>query len=118
MTEHENRLRCLALGDERFVNSVLGIELDTVDASHLDPRTHTLVRLGAMLALDAGLSSYQADVETALAAGASLDEIVGIVVAVAPIIGLARVVSAAPQLALALGYDVEAALEAREGDRE
>jgi hypothetical protein len=30
---------------------------------------------------------------------------------------VARVVSAAPELAPALGYDVDAALEARDGDR-
>jgi hypothetical protein len=56
---------------------------------------------------------YNAGVEDALATGASLDEIVGILIAVAPAIGLGRVVSAAPELALALGYDVDAALEAR-----
>ena len=33
-------------------------------------------------------------------------------------VGLTRVVSAAPELALALGYDVDAALETRGGDVE
>ena len=46
----------------------------------------------------------------------SIDEIVGTLIAVAPTIGLRRVVSAAPELALALGYDVDAALETPEGD--
>lgn len=116
MTEHEDRLRSLALNDERFVHSVLGIELDTVDISRLDAKTHALVRLGAMLAVDAAPSSYQAGVETALGAGATVDEVVGTVIAVAPIIGLARIVSAAPELGLALGYDVDAALERMEGE--
>jgi hypothetical protein len=40
---------------------------------------------------------------------------VGCLIAVAPIVGLARVVSAAPELALALGYDVDAAVEATGG---
>ena len=46
-------------------------------------------------------------------------EIVGVLIAVAPTVGLARVVSAAPELALAIGYDVDAALEAAgvTGDR-
>ena len=39
-------------------------------------------------------------------------------IAVAPTVGMARVVSAAPELALALGYDVDAAIEAREDDEE
>ncbi len=49
--------------------------------------------------------------EAARAAGATDDEIVGVLIAVAPTVGLPRVVSAAPCVALALGYDVEAALE-------
>jgi 4-carboxymuconolactone decarboxylase len=112
MIEYQERLRSLALNDNCFVQSVLGIELDTVEASRLDPKTHSLVRLGALLAVDAAPSSYHASVEAALAAGASVDEIVGTLIAVAPAVGLARVVSAAPELGLALGYDVDAALEA------
>ena len=47
-----------------------------------------------------------------------MDEIVGTLIAVAPTVGIARVVSAAPELALALGYDVEAAFEGRSEDVE
>jgi hypothetical protein len=53
-----------------------------------------------------------------LASGASIDEIVGTMIAVAPTVGLTRVVSAAPELALALGYDVDAALERPNGEEE
>ena len=111
MAEYKETLRRLALNDERFVESVLGMGHDTVEVSRLDQKTHALVRLGASLAIDAAPSSYQSNVEVALAAGANIDEIVGTLIAVAPTVGLARVVSAAPELALALGYDVEAALE-------
>ena len=47
----------------------------------------------------------------ALAAGATNDEIVATLAAVTPVTGAARVVQCAPKLALALGYDVEEALE-------
>jgi 4-carboxymuconolactone decarboxylase len=90
----------------------------TPHASCLDQKTHALVRLGAALAIDAAPSSYQAAVEPALAAGASIDEVVATLIAVAPTVGLARVVSAAPELALALGYDVEVALERRDEDEQ
>jgi 4-carboxymuconolactone decarboxylase len=116
MIEHQERLRSLALSDAGFVDSVLGMGQDTVEISRLDPKTHALVRLTALLVVDAGQSSYNASVEVALASGASLDEIVGILIAVAPAVGLGRVVSAAPELGLALGYDVESALEAQECD--
>jgi alkylhydroperoxidase/carboxymuconolactone decarboxylase family protein YurZ len=115
-TDYRDTLLRLALSDERFMETELGMGRDTVDISRLDPKTHSLVRLGATLAIDAAPSAYQSAVEPALAAGASIDEIVGTLIAVAPTIGLARVVSAAPELALALGYDVDAAIESREGD--
>lgn len=114
MAEYEDRLRSLALNDASFVRSVLGIRQDTVEVSRLDPKTHALVRLAASFAIDAAPSSYHENVEASLAAGATVDEIVGTLVAVAPIVGVTRTVSAAPELALALGYDVDAALEALE----
>ena len=113
MLEYQERLRSIALSDDRFVGSVLGMGQDTIEASGLDPKTHAMVRLAALLAVDASPSSYNASTELALASGASLDELVGILIAIAPAIGLGRVVSAAPELGLALGYDVEAALEAQ-----
>jgi len=113
MLEYQERLRSMALSDNRFVASMLGLGQDTIEASGLDPKTHAMVRLAALVAVDAAPSSYNASAELALAAGASLDEIVGILIAIAPTIGLGRVVSAAPELGLALGYDVDAALEAQ-----
>src|SRR6185436_8610234 len=115
--EYQERLRSLALSDDHFVGSVLGMTQDTVEVSRLEPKTHALVRLAALLAVDAGQPSYDASVDVALASGASLDEIVGILIAVAPAIGLGRVVSVAPELGLALGYDVNAAFEAQDCPR-
>ena len=71
-----------------------------------------------MSSLKAAASSYQANVDMALAAGASIDEIVGTLIAVAPDVGVVRAVSAAPELALALGYDVNAAFEMLDADVE
>jgi len=72
----------------------------------LVPKVERLVRLGALLALGAATSSLRSTVERAREAGASDEEIVGVLVAVAPAIGLARVVSSAPRLASAIGYDI------------
>ena len=47
----------------------------------------------------------------ALAAGLTAEEIVDILIEVAPTIGLARLVPGAVELALALGYDIDRALE-------
>jgi alkylhydroperoxidase/carboxymuconolactone decarboxylase family protein YurZ len=51
------------------------------------------------------------EVEAGLRAGVSRDEIVGTLIALMPIVGVARVVASAPNLALALGYDVSEAFE-------
>ena len=101
MAKHEDALRCMALGDERYVKDVLAMQLSNVDASGLDPKTHALVRLGALIALDASQSSFQWNAATALASGATVDEIVGVLIAVAQTVGLARVSSAAPAVARA-----------------
>ncbi len=115
MADYKETLRRLALSDERFIEAELGMGR-SVEVARLDPKTHALVRLGAALAIDAAPSSHQSAVEPALAAGASIDEIVGTLIAVAPTVGLTRVVSAAPELALALGYDVDDAIETRDRD--
>ncbi|HET6686859.1 MAG TPA: carboxymuconolactone decarboxylase family protein [Jiangellaceae bacterium] len=108
---HHRWLRSLALNDEEFIDSVLSIRPEDVEASGLDPKAHALVRLGALLALDAAPASYQSVVGSALASGATVEEIVGVLIAVAPMVGIARIVSAAPELALAVGYDIDSALE-------
>ncbi len=74
----------------------------------LDQKVDVLVRLGALLALGAATSSLRAAVEHALQAGANESEIVDVLVAVGPAVGLARLVAAAPRLATALGYEMDA----------
>ena len=51
----------------------------------------------------------------ALAAGATEDEIADVLLAIAPVAGLGRIVCAAPDVAIALGYDIAAALEETDG---
>lgn len=101
-------LRRLAVNDERSVEMVLLHGHDLERGPVLMPKVDRLVRLGALLALGAATSSLRSTVERAREAGASDDEIVGVLVAVAPAIGLARVVATAPRLASAIGYDIHA----------
>ena len=112
LAEHEETLRRLSIRDDAFVDSLIAHDAANVAASRLDRKTHSLVRLGALIAMDAALPSYMPVIDTARSCGTSNDEITGTLIAVMPAIGVTRVVSAAPKLALALGYDVAAALEA------
>jgi 4-carboxymuconolactone decarboxylase len=111
MDDYKEHLRGLALHDERFLDPVLSDETATSSSVVLGSKTAALVRVAATIAVDAAPSSFQHAVAHALAAGALCDEIVATLEAVVPVTGAARVVSAAPKLALALGYDVEDALE-------
>jgi 4-carboxymuconolactone decarboxylase len=106
--ETERLLRRLALNDEESVGMVLASGPETAGATALRPKVDVLVQLGALLALGASTNSLRATVGRAVEAGATEAEIVGVLIAVAPTVGLARVVSTAPRLAVAIGYDLEA----------
>ena len=73
------------------------------EASPLPANTVALVRIATLIALDAPPASYGRQVASALEAGASAEDILGVLRAVAPQVGTARVVAAAPELMLALG---------------
>ena len=113
MENHERTLCKVAIADDVYVRTLLSNERSNIIASGLDEKAHALVRVGALIAIDAESPAYMWTLESARRAGASNDEIVGCLVALMPVLGLARVVSAAPKLGLALGYDVTAALESR-----
>jgi len=108
---HETTLTKLAIADDTYYAALLGGEGVNVAESHLDEKTHALVRLGSLVAIDATSPGYMWTVERARRSGASEDEIVGCLIAALPAVGVANVVAAAPKLALALGYDVTTALE-------
>ena len=97
------------MGDD--VASLPAQDLDTLDMSVIDPRDAALVRLGALLALDASSSPLQRAVQDAQLSGVSADEIVRCVVSLVPTLGSGRVSSVAPGLALAIGFDLDRALE-------
>jgi 4-carboxymuconolactone decarboxylase len=108
---YEGTLRKLALRDDRYIDGLLADSDASKADSRLDQRTHALVRLAALIAIDAATPSYLEAIDAARASAVTNDEIVGCLVALLPAIGVARVVSAAPKVGLALGYDIDAALE-------
>ncbi len=81
----------------------VGLRESGPDVPPLPPTTVALVRIATLIALDAPPASYGREVTSALEAGASAEDIFGVIRAVAPQVGTARVVAAAPELMLALG---------------
>lgn len=113
MHDYKEHLRRLAVHDDSLLDSAV-VEGATFASSVIDQRTRALLRVAATIAVDAAPSSFQHVVAHALAAGATSDEIVATLDAVMPVTGATRVVVCAPKVALALGYDVEEALESCE----
>lgn len=111
MKPRERILARLALGEPMRPGQA-------IDASDLVPhggdgRDVALVLLGALLALDSGTQALQHAVGEARLAGITDDEIVWCAVSLMPALGGARASAVAPHLALALGFDLDAALEER-----
>lgn len=104
-------LRRLAVIDESFVEGGAGLGLGPAGTTALDSRTVALLRLGASVAIGSSAVSLEWSATRAVAAGATDEEIAEVLLAIAPVTGLGRVASAAPEVAIALGYDIEAALE-------
>ena len=111
--EYEEALRRLALNDESYITSVLtrysGVgHASTVEHRQaLDDRTKRLVDLAAHITVGSGQAGIAAAVTAALGAGASEDDIVETLLSITPAVGSGRVVSCAPYVAAAIGYDLD-----------
>jgi alkylhydroperoxidase/carboxymuconolactone decarboxylase family protein YurZ len=111
MSAAEEAFRRLTIGDPALVASVANPPTGAPAVQRLDARTEALLQIAALIALDAPPSSFRPVVEMAMRSGARLEELLAGLLAVAGTVGSARVVSAAPRIAMAAGYDVDAALE-------
>jgi 4-carboxymuconolactone decarboxylase len=99
---HET-LSGIATGDVTLLDDALGLREAQLERTGLDGRTFALVKIAALIALDAPPASYAWQVANALSDGASPDDILGVLRAVAPQVGGPRVVAAAPEIMIALG---------------
>src|SRR5262249_22168132 len=89
---------------------------ESIDASTLDAETLMLVRIAALVAVDAPPASYLLNIGAAGEIGVSDEQVRGVIAAIAPIVGTARVASAAGKIVRALGLALELAeLEERAG---
>jgi 4-carboxymuconolactone decarboxylase len=107
----QEAFRRLTIGDTDLLGTATDPPSPSLLPGRLDARTEALLQLAALVALDAPPSSYRTVVEAAQRAGVRLEELVAVLVSLAATVGSARVMSAAPSIALAAGYDVEVALE-------
>ena len=82
---------------------------DSIEASTLDPEKLMLVRIAALVAMDAPPVSYLYNLGAAGDVDVDVDDVRGVLAAIAPIVGTARVASATSKIVRALGIAIDLA---------
>lgn len=99
----------ISAGDVDILEQAIGLrELDR-ELSGLDPRTFAMVKIAALIALDAPPASYAWQLGNALESGVTPEEVLGVLRAVAPQVGGPRTVAAAAEIMVSLGLPVDEA---------
>lgn len=104
----QDALTGLAAGDQTVLEEALAFRDSEQAATGLDGRTFALVKIAALIAVDAPPASYLWQVANALDAGATPQDMLGVLRAIWPQVGGPRVMAAAPELMLALGLELPA----------
>ena len=111
-------LRVLAQGDFSTLDALQSLLADTIEASGLDPQTFMLVRMAALATLDAAPASWMMNIAVSNEAGLAPELMLGTLIAIAPVIGTARIVSAASHITRAfyLAGELAEAAEAKQAE--
>ena len=104
--ETHEALAGLSAGDAEALAEALELREEAREETGLDARTYGLVKVAALIALDAPPASYMWQVATALDGGATPEDVLGVLRAVAPQVGGPKVVAAAPEIMVALGLSL------------
>jgi len=91
------------MGDAPVLERLVAMNLDSMENSELDPKTYFLVRIAALVAMDAAPVSYLVNLGLAADVGVTLEDAQGTLIAIAPVVGSARVASAAGNVLRAFG---------------
>jgi 4-carboxymuconolactone decarboxylase len=101
----ESALSSVARGDAPVLERLIAMNIDSMEHSELDARTYFLTRLAALVAMDAAPVSYLINLGLAAEVGVTLEEAQGTLIAIAPVVGSARVASAAGNVLRAFGLE-------------
>ncbi|WP_037600910.1 carboxymuconolactone decarboxylase family protein [Streptacidiphilus rugosus] len=98
-----------ASSETPVLDTLAAMTVDSLDRCGLDEKTLILTRIAALAAMDAPAISYLAHFGPAAEAGLTPEQVQDVLVAVAPVIGTARVMAAAGHIAQALGIAIAVA---------
>ena len=91
------------MSDTPVLDTLVAMTAESIARSTLDDNSLIAARLAALAAVDAPAVSYLAHVGPAMEAGVTIEQVQGILVAVAPIIGTPRTMSAAGRITVTEG---------------
>ena len=94
------------------LDTIAAMTAESLSRTGLDPHELLVVRLAALAAVDARPASYLLHIGPAIEAGVTIEDVQDVLVALAPIVGTARTMSAAINIAEALGLAIAIAEEA------
>jgi 4-carboxymuconolactone decarboxylase len=97
------------VADRPVLDLLEGMTADSLEASSLDPEKLMLVRIAALAAVDAPPVSYLLNLGAASEIGIDEEQVRGVLTAIAPIVGTARVASATGKIVRALAFAIEVA---------
>lgn len=102
----QNMLERISRGETDLLETAVGLREIEREDSGLGSHAFSLVKIAALIALDAPPASYAWQISAALAEGVTPEEIIGTLRAIAPQVGGPRLIAAAPEIMLALGLDL------------
>ncbi|AWK10302.1 carboxymuconolactone decarboxylase [Streptomyces spongiicola] len=91
------------------LDTLAAMTVDSIERCGLTPDMFMLTRIAALAASDAPPISYVAHIDPALQAGMTAEQLQDVLVAIAPIVGTARVMTAAGNIAKALSIEIAVA---------
>ena len=92
--------------DTPVLDALAAITAVSIVGSELPAREHVIARLAALVAVNAPPSSYLLNAGSAVEVGITVQDVQGILIAVAPVVGTPRVMAAGGNIARALGLAV------------
>jgi alkylhydroperoxidase/carboxymuconolactone decarboxylase family protein YurZ len=95
--------------DTPVLDTLTDITAASIDHNTLSPRDYVLARLAALIAVDAPPLSYIANAAAVTDAGLTIEDVQGVMIAVAPVVGTARVMAAGAHIVRALGLAIAVA---------
>ncbi|WP_336115106.1 carboxymuconolactone decarboxylase [Streptomyces sp. PTD9-10] len=92
--------------DAPVLDTLAAMTIDSIERCGMDERALILTRIAALVAMDAPAISYLAHVDPAVKAELTVEQLQDVLVAIAPVVGTARVMSAAGHISQAFGVAI------------